>query len=366
MEKWSEEKANEWYSKLPWIRGFNYVPSNRVNRIDYWQEYGWDETEECIKKEFALAHEWGFNAVRLIAQLEVYIDQHDSFMSHLERILQIAHSNGLFVMFTFGNDCVVQKENYSWPKYGPQPFELGYHSGKAKSPHVRMPGPGYNLIDEPKYENKFYEMIVEIVGKYRNDNRVLVWDMYNEVGNSRRGMMSYPFLLNSFKLARECNPIQPLTACFWSNFQHNNPWKEVEVHAMDLSDVISYHCYEKIDDAKALVHKLRNMYRRPLFNTEWLHRVWNNTVEEQFPMFYEEKVGCFNWGFVTGKSQTREPWEWLFDAVEKGQGKDWNLLVWQHDLVRANLKPYDYKEYEVIRKYSTLADEDFAKNLIKP
>lgn len=359
MEKWSLEKANEWYESLPWIRGFNYVPSNRVNRIDYWQEYGWNETKECIEREFNLAQQWGFNAVRIISQLEVYIDQHDSFMQHLEEILQIAHKNNLYVMFCFGNDCVVQKENYSWPIYGPQSFDLGYHSGKAKSPHVTMPGPGYNLIDEPEYELKFYEMIKEIISKYKEDKRILIFDMYNEVGNSRRGMKSYPYLVNTFKIAREINPIQPLTACLWSNFQQKDPWKEVEVHALELSDVISYHCYENLENATELIHTLKEKYHRPLFNTEWLHRVWNNTVEEQFPLFYKEHVGCFNWGFVTGKSQTREPWEWLFDAYEKGKGKDWNLLVWQHDLVRANLKPYDYKEYEIIKKYTSLADEEY-------
>ena len=96
-----------------------------------------------------------------------------------------------------------------------------------------------------------------------------------------------------------------------------------------------------------------------MMNTEWLHRIWHNNIEQLFPLFYEENIGCFNWGFVTGKSQTREPWEWLFNAYDKGKGRDWDFSKWQHDLVRPNLRPYDFKEYEIIKEITLKADNDF-------
>ena len=38
-QKWSKEKAWEWYNSRPWIRGFNYISCGAVNRIEQWQEF---------------------------------------------------------------------------------------------------------------------------------------------------------------------------------------------------------------------------------------------------------------------------------------------------------------------------------------
>ena len=359
MKKWSVEKANNWYQQLPWIRGFCYYPSCCANRVEMWQEYGWENVKATIDRELKLASEWGFNAVRILGMLEVYIDQKESYLKHIDEFIEIADKYGLYVMFTFGNDCVLQKETYSWPQYGPQPYDFGYHSGKAKSPHITINKPGYNIIDEPQYEEKFYEMIKDIVGKYANDKRVLVWDIYNEPGHSMRGMMSYKYLVKAFEVARSFDPIQPCGACCWTYDKDLHVYDEIQLKALEMSDIILYHCYLGYDASVKIINYLKETYHRPLMNTEWLHRIWHNNIEDLFPLFRKEKVGCFNWGWVTGKSQTREPWEWLFDAYEQGQGKSWDFTKWQHDLVRANLKPYDFNEYEVIKRETSLADQEF-------
>lgn len=92
-------------------------------------------------------------------------------------------------------------------------------------------------------------------------------------------------------------------------------------------------------------------------NTEWLHRPLHNTVELMFPLFYLERIGCWNWGFVAGLSQTYEPWEGLWRAYEKNN-RIIDISKWQHDLFRPNLRPYDPKEIDIIRDFCTLADHD--------
>ncbi len=357
MDKWSKEKAYEWQKKLSWIRGFCYVPSCCVGRVEMWQSYNASEVHKVIDEEFKLANEWGFNAVRIIGILEIYIDEHDSFLNNLETIITLANKHNLKVMYTFGNDCVVQKHNYKWPVYGPQSFDLGYHSGRKNSPHVVMNEAGYNIIDEKEYEEKFYEMIKEIITIYKDDERILLWDLYNEPGNSLRNMKSYPYLKNAFEIARKINPSQPCAACCWSYDENHHPYKEIELYALEMSDVILYHCYENYEASKEVIRFLKEKYDRPLFNTEWLHRIWNNNIIDLFPLFRKENVGCFNWGLVTGKSQTREPWEWLFNEYDKGKGRDWDFSKWQHDLIRPNHRPYDYKEYDVIKRECSLADK---------
>ena len=363
MEKWSKEKAWEWYNSYPWIRGFCYYPSCCVNRVEMWQEYNWEYVKNVMDQELELAHKWGFNAVRVLALLEVYIDQKESFLKHIEEFISIAHKHNIYVMFCFGNDCVVQKVNYSWPKYGPQEYEFGYHGGRAKSPHVVMNTPGYHIIDEPEYEEKFYQMIYDIVDRYKNDSRILLWDIYNEPGNSRRGMMSYKYLEKAFEVARSLNPIQPCASCSWSYDEDDKPFREIEIKALEMSDVIMYHGYMSFEKHHNTVTYLKNTYQRPLFNTEWLHRIWHNNVVDLFPYFRENNIACFNWGWVSGKSQTREPWEWLFNEYDNGRGRDWDFSKWQHDLVRPNLRPYDYKEYEIILRETQIADEEYKKRI---
>ncbi len=38
-EKWSKEKAWEWYNGIPWITGINFIPSTTINKTEWWQEY---------------------------------------------------------------------------------------------------------------------------------------------------------------------------------------------------------------------------------------------------------------------------------------------------------------------------------------
>ena len=107
---------------------------------------------------------------------------------------------------------------------------------------------------------------------------------------------------------------------------------------------------------------LKELYGRPLVNTEWLHRIYHNNVQEIFPLFYLEKIGSYNWGFVAGLYQTYEPWEGIWQRVDSGQVPDsWDFTKWQHDLMRPNLRPYDPKEINIIKTFCQLADEKYKK-----
>ena len=64
--------------------------------------------------------------------------------------------------------------------------------------------------------------------------------------------------------------------------------------------------------------------------------------ETHLPIFKEEKVGCYNWGFVSGKTQTIYPWD-----TPKGTPEP---KVWFHDVLRADGTPFDAKEVALIKK----------------
>jgi hypothetical protein len=56
------------------------------------------------------------------------------------------------------------------------------------------------------------------------------------------------------------------------------------------------------------IEKLRTL-ERPLICTEYMARARESRFETHLPVFKHERVGCYNWGLVKGKTQTNYPWD---------------------------------------------------------
>ena len=264
-------------------------------------------------------------------------------------------------MLTNGNDCSVPKEIDEPKTLGPQKVDWGYHGGVKKSPHMsHAGGHGYTVLDDPELSVQFYEMTAELMTKYAKDPRIIMWDLINEPGAAGRGEVSVPIVRKFCEIGWDINQDQPLTSCMWSQIlKGGNPSERL---AADLSDIVSFHCYSPYTDMIKVIDFLKELYGRPLVNTEWLHRIYHNNVQEIFPLFYLEKIGSYNWGFVAGLYQTYEPWEGMWQRVDAGTAPaDWDFTKWQHDLMRPNLRPYDPKEIKIIKTFCQMADEKFKK-----
>lgn len=361
MEKWDKDKAWTWYNSRPWMRGCNYLPSDCCNRIEMWQSLDFDIHMKTMEQEFALMQSIGYNSIRVILEYIVYKEEHDSFLERFERFLSLAAKYGLSVMVCFGNDCTVPKNSGARePRLGIQEYDRGYHGGRKVSPHGSNPGKiGYSLLDDPESATAFFRMVQEIVTRYAQDERICIWDLFNEPGNCNRGDLSVPHVVRIFETARTCNPVQPLTSGAWSSV---SALTAAERTALENSDIISFHGYCQYGEMiKKILYYRKFGY--PMLNTEWLCRPLFNNVQEMFPLFLLEKIGCWNWGFVAGKSQTYEPWESMWQSVDENPDSNIDLTKWQHDLFRINLRPYDPKEIAVIKKYSGLADRIFAEKI---
>lgn len=361
--RWSEEKIWQWYRARPWIRGCNYMSADCANRIDQWQEYGFEErfqTEEC---ELDLMKKTGFNMVRLIPEFFVWENEHDGFMERFERTIDAAARRGISCMIVLGNDCMPPyEEAMARLHLGEQTVALGYHGGRKISQHGVLSEPGYSLLDDPAMAERHYVFVRELVTKYKNDERILLWDVFNEPGNSRRGTMSLPHIKKFVEIIREIDPIQPLTIGIWSRMADFDKLPEEERYCLEVSDIISYHNYGTYEENIREIQLLKK-YGRPLINTEWLNRCRGNSVELMFPLFYLEKVGCCNWGFVAGKYQTYEPYNGVWERYEKDPQscRNFDFTKWFHDLYRPSHHPYNPHEIELIQKYCAYADADFGE-----
>lgn len=354
---WSKERIWEWYQAKPWIRGCNYMSADCANRIDQWQEYGFEERFQTTESELALAKSIGFNSIRIIPEFIVWQKEHDGFMERFERYVATAHKHGLSCMVVLGNDCAPPKEEaLRRLQLGKQHVDWGYHGGRKVSQHGRFEGVGYHLLDEPEIAPQYYEYIREIVETYKNDERILLWDVYNEPGNSKRGERTLPHLQAFFDILRKIDPIQPLTSAIWStpDIERLLP---VEKFALENSDIVSFHSYHPYTTNVKLIHSLKKL-GRPLICSEWLARCIDNNVEEMFPLFYLENIGCYNWGLVAGKYQTYEPYNASWEIYDRDKTYEFDFTKWLHDLFRQNHRPYNPKEIELIQEFCALADKE--------
>ena len=360
MERWSEKRAWEWYNSHPWIRGCNYMSASCANRVDQWQSLHFDEYLEETEQELKLMRELGFNSVRLILEFVVWQKEHDVFLENFGKYLSLCAKYGISCMIVLANDCMPPKtELWKMPDIGEQHYDIGYHGGRKHSQHGghNCPAPHYYFDDEILRE-QYFEMVKEIVTIYKDDSRVLMWDLFNEPGNSNRENITMPYLSRMFETVRSINPSQPLTVGAWWFDQNDFHTSEVNQFALDNSDIITYHNYSTYEEHVRVLKYLKSL-NRPIINTEWLARCTGNTVFENFPLFYLENIGCYNWGFVAGKYQTYEPYEAHWKWYQDDPKAPIDFTKWFHDLYRPSHRPYDPRETELIKKFCDFADKDF-------
>ena len=361
MERWSKERAWEWYNGRPWMRGCNYMSADCVNRVDQWQDLHFEERMATTEEELAVMQELGYNSVRLILEYVVWQKEHDGFLDRFERYLATCDKYGISCMIVLANDCMPPKtERWKMPDVGEQTYDWGYHGGRKHSQHGAHNGPAPHFyLDDPDSADDYFRMVTEIVTLYRDDPRICMWDLFNEPGNSRREGLTMPHLKRMFETVRAINPSQPLTCAAWWFDPNDFHTSELNRYALENSDIISYHCYNRFEEHVRLIRYLKS-FGRPLINSEWLARCTGNDVFDNFPLFYLEGIGCYNWGFVAGKYQTYEPYEAHWNWYRDDPRAPIDFTKWFHDLYRPSLRPYDPKETELIQRLCRAADAEWA------
>src|SRR5687768_18430291 len=54
-ERWSEQKARDWYSRQPWLVGSNYNPASAINQLEMWQADSFDPKRIDLELEIGRA-----------------------------------------------------------------------------------------------------------------------------------------------------------------------------------------------------------------------------------------------------------------------------------------------------------------------
>jgi hypothetical protein len=333
---WSETRAKEWYNSQPFIIGCNYLPSTAINSTEMWARESFNP--ETIKKELKWAQDIGYNNIRVFIPYILYDYNQENLIDNIKTLLDIASANMIKVTPVLFDDCAFSNLE---PYLGKQnePGYLLHNSGWT-------PSPGSTIADDFSQYSYLEKYVKRIITEFSDDERILMWDLYNEPGNSNRGAKSLFLVEKAFEWARESSPIQPLTVGVWAfeNGSSVNDTKFVDLRAMELSDVITIHHYGNANQ----VEKSLGYYQSlgyPVICTEWMARgQYQSLIEKVLPVFFKMNVGAFNWGFVNGKTQTHIPWNY---DLSLGEPK-----VWFHDILHKDGTPYDKNEINQIKKIS--------------
>ena len=342
-EKWSPERAQAWRAAHPWLVGCNYTPRTAISPLEMWQAETF--APDVIREELGWAKGLGFNSVRVFLHDLAWAQDARGFLDRVDAVFEIAREHGIGVMPVFFDSCW-----HPFPHVGRQPEpEPGVHnSGWVQSPGVAV------LRDAARFD-QLEPYVTDVVARFADDVRVQVWDVWNEPDNPNamsygprdlgegKSIVAAELLPRAFEWVRSASPTQPLTSGIWlGDWSSDETLKAHERVQLELSDVISFHCYGAADDAERRVEQLAR-YGRPLFCTEYMSRASGSTFEAILPVFKRHHVGAYNWGFVAGRTQTNYPW----DSWQRPYPHEPEL--WFHDIFRGDGTAYRPDEVELIR-----------------
>ncbi len=340
--RWSAERAMAWERETGWLVGANYAPQSAINQLDMWQAESWDP--RTIDRELGWAQGLGMNTMRVFLHDLAYKQDPQGFLNRVDEFLAIADRHRIRPMLVLF-DAVWDP----FPRLGPQrqPVPGLHNSGWLQSP-------GVEILRDSMRHRELEPYVKGVVGRFANDRRIVAWDLFNEPDNRNggsygafepvnKGEMALALLRRTFQWAREMNPTQPLTAGPWKgDYVDSSQTLPITTFMLENSDVITFHSYDDLPNLQRQVAALQK-YGRPVLCTEYMARPRGSTFESILPFFKQQAVDAYNWGFVSGESQTIYPW----DSWQRAYPSE--PPVWFHDIFRPDGTPYRAEEVQLIR-----------------
>ncbi|MDR2762493.1 MAG: DUF1080 domain-containing protein [Planctomycetaceae bacterium] len=327
----------ETVSTEKWV-GTNYTPAYACNQVQFWHDFRSDSVVkelDAAKKYFAL------NTLRVYLHPINFEQDKENFFKNLESFIQICAARKIKPGFTFFDDCH-RHENI----YLDKPTEpiKGYHNGRwAASPQDR--DRDLNNLD------RYKPYIQEIIGKYKNDNRILWWETFNEP--NMKSKWSVEMRKASYKFAKEINPKQPIICC-WDESPETDI---VNVHNYTV-DFKQWDRQTELNPSKGCMFTEagarwfapRQNSGEPVDVIRWLE--YRKSQNKYTPGVY------LCWELMVGNSNCRWYWETPQNSPEPTV--PWCGLMW------SDCTPVSLAESEAIRKYITgksnaLLFDDFTK-----
>ena len=292
--RWSVSQAQKWGKENGWLCGSNFIPSTSINQLEMWQAESFDTA--TINRELGWAEAIGMNVMRVYLHHLAWQVDRVGFKKRMGTYLDISQKHSIKTVFVFFDDC--WSPTYTAGKQAdPKP---GVHN----SGWLRDPG---DLLFTDATLIKTLEIYVkDILTTFKDDKRIVVWDLYNEPGNYDYNEKSLPLLKKVFEWGWSIRPSQPLSSGVY-NGKDNDKIYDIRKFQAQNSDIITYHNYDGPELHQKAIDTLKT-YNRPMICTEYMARKYNSLFTNITPMLRRQNIGAINWGLVTGKTNTRYAW----------------------------------------------------------
>lgn len=334
--RWSAEQAWRWYDAQPFLLGANFIPSTAVNQLEMWQADTFDRA--TIGRELGWAAGLGMNVMRVYLHDLLWEQDAAGFCARIDEYLALGTGHGMRTLFVVFDDC--WNDTFALGRQ-PAPKPATHNSGWVQSP-------GKRSVNDPALWPRLEHYVMGLLARFRDDPRIIGWDLYNEPGNGttgdasagaqKQGVRSLPLLTAAFEWARRVPGLtQPLTCAPWSS---GPDFEQLNAFSLANSDVITFHNYSP---PQALGDQIRALQQhgRPMICSEYMCRGLGSSFEYCLPILARHRVGAINWGLVSGKTQTIYPWGW---SPDKGVPD-----VWFHDIFNGDGTMLYPREERVLR-----------------
>jgi hypothetical protein len=299
-DQWTTGEAWAWNEKHGVIRGFNELGLG----------YPGMSREDVMRKASRL----GYNSLRTGDYFRLWLQSPRDAKQRLRGTLDQAQANGLTVspVMLWGFPAVTG----------------GRNSLKDKS---------------AKGWSDLRAYIQDMVGAFQTDDRITLWDVFNEPGNGDQEGTDLAVAKQLILWAREVNPCQPLTSSIMWTGPHPSP---EQIAVEQLADVHNFHLYDcsanRMTNLEEMVRCLKSISDRPMVCTECLARPIGDTFGRILPGFSKYHVHWYNWGLYTCDANWSVSWHRsAFDPHEP----------WFHDVLHPDGDPYDWRDLELIRNF---------------
>ena len=154
-QRWSEQKAADWYKRQPWLVGSNFVPAYAINELEMWQADTFDPKR--IDLELGWAAGLGMNTMRVFLHDLLWQQDAEGFKKRLDTFLGIAAKHGIRPMLVLFDSV-----------WDPHP-QLGKQ--RAPRPGVHNSGwlqsPGAKALADPAEHARLEAYVKGVVGALR-------------------------------------------------------------------------------------------------------------------------------------------------------------------------------------------------------
>jgi len=332
--------------------GAEYTPAAAPGNGYWWQWY--DDYEPSVIRELPmLKKHMGLTTMRVWLMYGVYAADKERLLTNINKFLTLAAKSNITVGFVFFGDCFNHVGGSTTKQCTPK---NGYHNGCWMASPQDAERVGVNASNQFA---KLKPYVTDIVTKFKEDPRVVWWEIYNEPNNnpSNHNQSSWALGLRNagYSWAKALSPAAPVMSC-WDD--SNN------------TDIVDHHDYGTAFKSKWAQMLYSNVEKGAMVTeggSRWYQpdpgpatAVGSNQVDQGSPLtvlnFYsalraEKKAGkrpyvpggMICWELMVGNSNTR--WHWNTALGSPEPAIPWDAWMFPDGT------PISYTEVAAFRKY---------------